>query len=59
MSDDDRVMIFEAWDRLDSAAQRMLISQPAEMAESAKRLDHERRNMRAVLQSVLVRIKKP
>jgi hypothetical protein len=58
MSDDDRTLLMEAWDRLDNAAQRMLVALPDAMTSAASRLDHERLNMRSVVQSVLVRGRK-
>jgi hypothetical protein len=47
----DLAMLLEAFDRLDRAAQGVLVALPSQMTAAAERLDHERLAMRAVLQS--------
>lgn len=49
----DTRLLCEAWDEMDSAAQKIGNALPHQMTEAAANLDHARQRMRAVLQSFL------
>lgn len=46
-------LLGEAWDEMDSAAQRVCNALPHQMTVAAANLDHARKRMRSVLQSFL------
>lgn len=43
--------LYEAWDEVDRAAQRVLTALPSQMTEAAERLDQSRLAFRAELQA--------
>lgn len=57
MTDDDFVALMDAFDALDSAAQRVLVAQPSTMTEAAANLDRARLAMRAVIHEKILRRK--
>lgn len=46
-------LLCDAWDEMDSAAQKIGNALPHQMTVAAANLDHARKRMRSVLQSVL------
>jgi uncharacterized protein YdcH (DUF465 family) len=51
--DADFILLADAWDRLDNAAQNVTTSLPSRLTETVAKLDHERLAMRAVVHSIL------
>jgi hypothetical protein len=47
------MLLAEAWDRMDNAAQNVTTSLPDKLTERVAALDHERLAMRAVVQNIL------
>lgn len=43
------IELLTAWDRVNNAAQRMIVAQPCAMTEAAERLDSARLSMQAIL----------
>lgn len=48
-------LLFDAFDELDRAAQRVLTAMPSEMTKAAEELDSARRKMRALINNHMMR----
>jgi hypothetical protein len=52
MTEEDIIALLDQWDKLDEAAKRVIVSQPAAMTEAAARMDRERKVMGAMIRTL-------